>query len=168
VSRFADLKTVRTIDLKNVVQQKDRHIQNLENIIQQNHLKICYFSQLFIDTGHGFSEEQSIVQNMQGDEQQFEFDISNYQNIKNLRFDPLNVVTALQIEHIVVIDEQGSTHELSYQPVNVYAQVSEILMFDTEDPQILITLPDTKKFRKVVIQLRYVTIGAETYQIILQ
>gem|GEM_PF-1265991 len=145
--------------------------RTLKNLLHQHQIPTRYLVQLFIDTGAGFSEEQSMIQEVTEfteNEQPFEFDLSSYENLKQLRFDPLNAMTALRIGQIVVVDGQGLTHRLNYQPVNAYAQLGEILVFDTEDSQILITWPNLEKPQKVVIRLQYMAMGTNTYRFLLQ
>jgi hypothetical protein len=150
--------------------RKDQHIQNLEAILRKNDLPITYLAQLFIDTGSGFNEEQSIVKTVVREEQQFEFDLSAYQNIKQLRFDPINTLTVLQIAQITILDHEDHLHLISHcrAIANFYQQINGIV-FETNDPQMLIEdLRGIIRPKKITIRLKYLAIGNEVYKILLQ
>jgi hypothetical protein len=51
-------------------------------------LGMLNFSQLFYDTGKDFNEEESIKLNISERNNQYIFDLSHVENIKNLRFKP--------------------------------------------------------------------------------
>ncbi|MGD9975008.1 MAG: glycosyltransferase family A protein, partial [Desulfatirhabdiaceae bacterium] len=54
-------------------------------------------AQVYVDTGLGFNEKQSVFQYVSGDEQIQEFDISRFQDIRGLRLDPVNDCAVLHI-----------------------------------------------------------------------
>lgn len=64
---------------------------SLEEFRQRRKLSECMVSQLFVDTGNGFSEEEKISAERRLDEKRFEltFDLSGFASVRALRFDPL-------------------------------------------------------------------------------
>jgi len=57
-----------------------------------------YFAQLFIDTGQGFNESESLVRKLvpADSQQDIEFDLNVFPAIEQLRFDPINAPAAGQ------------------------------------------------------------------------
>jgi len=129
-----------------------------------------YFAQLFIDTGLGFSEEQSIFQPITGEESQLEFDLSGYQAIQRVRFDPLNDLTMLEIEQMLVLDDQGTVHQVQMDDCQTNATYNATytekvcLVFETIDPQMVINVQQIPRPLKVTFRLKYLTMGEETYR----
>jgi len=124
-----------------------------------------YFAQLFIDMGLGFSEKQSILQPITGEESQLEFDVSGYQEIQRVRFDPLNDLTMLEIEQMLVLDDQGTVHQVQVVDYQTNATYTEqvCLVFETIDPQIVINVQPIPRPLKVIFRVKYLTIGKELY-----
>ncbi len=121
-------------------------------------------AQLFIDTGTGFLEAQSITQPITGAETQLEFDLSAYQGIRLLRFDPLNDLTILEMQQFVIQDGQGTWHQLVNFQTNLTYAKDNYLVFGTNDPQILIDVQQIQRPLKVIFQFKYVTLGEKTYR----
>jgi len=98
-----------------------------------------YFTQLFIDQGNGISEESSIrlPVSENAELQEFIFELSNYENITNLRLDPLNDSCVIEIEKLSLTKHDGT--ELDLVP-NVVTEVcshhGKSYFFDAHDPQI--------------------------------
>ncbi|DAB29398.1 MAG TPA: hypothetical protein CFH84_09750 [Sulfurimonas sp. UBA12504] len=97
------------------------------------------FSQLFIDQGNGISEESSIRLPVAGNDevQTFTFDISKYENITNLRLDPLNESCVLEIERLVLVKVDESEVDLTPKiSANVCSHHGKSYFFEFFDPQI--------------------------------
>lgn len=86
-------------------------------------------SQLFVDTGEGFSEEQKLVAEAKLADGKFSvtFDLRGYQNVRRVRFDPLEGSPC-----VCRIDEARTTGKL--RPKNAVAAVPEGDLFLTLDP----------------------------------
>ncbi|CAK0763193.1 O-antigen biosynthesis protein [Gammaproteobacteria bacterium] len=125
-----------------------------------------YYAQLFIDTGIGFNEGQSINVPVHGQEHIIEFDLSDYDNVKNLRFDPVNDILIFYLKNIQIINAAGEIISITTYQSNAYNQSDQNLLFNTVDPQIIFT--SVEHAVKVIISLEYIAIGAVAYSYILQ
>ncbi len=126
---------------------------NLEKIMPN------YFTQLFVDEGHGFSEDRCIIYPIQNNEHYFEFELSHCSNIVGLRFDPVNAESIVLFNQITGIDNNGIPHQLSCKIENAEQIAPNMFEFNHSDPQILINI-DTIKLSKVIISITYMRIGS--------
>jgi hypothetical protein len=101
-----------------------------------------------------------------GEEQQLEFDLSQYHGIQYLRFDPLNGLTCVEIRQILVLDNQGTVHQITNCQVNTVYAKEGCPVFDTIDPQILIHLQPIEYPIKITFHLKYLTLGEKTYRLL--
>ncbi len=102
---------------------------SLEEFRRKLREKEYMVSQLFVDTGEGFSEEQKLVEEAKLKDGKFSvaFDLSAYQNVRAVRFDPLEGRPC-----ICRIDAAQTTGKL--QAENAAAAVPEGDLFLTADP----------------------------------
>ncbi len=145
------------------VAQQTQQLQQLRHELEPL-LHPPYVAQLFIDTGLGFSESQSILHPVTGEETELEFDLSAYPKIRQLRFDPLNDLTILEMQQFVIQDDQGMWHPLVNFQTNLTYAKDNYLVFGTNDPQILIDVQPIQRPLKVIFQFKYVTLGEKTYR----
>ncbi|QSZ40927.1 glycosyltransferase [Sulfurimonas aquatica] len=128
------------------------------------------FIQLFIDQNKGISEESSIKLpvNQPSEIQEFTFDISNYENITNLRLDPLNDSCVIEIEKLSIIKLDGSE-------VNVLPKISandcthhdKNYFFEYHDPQIYfedLSSQELKGTISLMANIRYLHISNDALQ----
>jgi len=134
--------------------------KTLEQLVPSQ--RLC--AQLFIDTGSGFSEEQSIVKTVTVGEQQLEFNLSAYPKIKQLRFDPLNDLTYVEIQQITVRDDNGISHQVLKCQTNACLQHGNHLWFDHGDPNLVLDLLNLPKPQQITVRLKYLTLGNDTYR----
>ncbi len=178
---FSEDKTKKYFELENVFQEyvhgKDRkyfifskYLQNAYPFcpgnIKSNHelhkITSHHIAQLFVDTGCGFNKTESITKPVHGTERTIEFDLSSFHNIKALRFDPLNDLTAIHLDHIHLVVEEGNIIPIEQHQTNACYQKGNYLIFDTKDP--IIALPfSVEHAQKFVISMEYVTLGNDTY-----
>ncbi len=102
---------------------------SLEEFRRKLREKEYMVSQLFVDTGEGFSEEQKLVEEakLKGGKFSVAFDLSAYQNVRAVRFDPLEGRPC-----VCRIDAAQTTGKL--QAENAAASVPEGDLFLTIDP----------------------------------
>jgi GT2 family glycosyltransferase/ubiquinone/menaquinone biosynthesis C-methylase UbiE len=145
---------------------RDECIAQLQNKIYKmgNH----YAAQLFIDTGKGTSEEQSILRKVSGKEEELEFDVSSYKGIVGLRFDPLNDVVRLRLEEIVIIDDKNMGHRVLEYTTNCSYNRDNDYTFETNDPIISFKVRDINNPDKVIIRLKYLSLGDEVNRYIVK
>lgn len=96
---------------------------------------LCW--QLFIDTGDGFNEEQSIIFEYSSLISDLSIDLSEYTNIKALRFDPANRVCLFSLNNITAETEIG-TESLLINSHNAISINQTQYYFDHDDPQLII------------------------------
>jgi len=106
----------------------------LKNLIQTNDA----FIQLFIDQGDGFSEENSIKLSVEQNakSQEFIFDLTDKENLKALRIDPLNDNCVVAIESLHVKTKEGEIDLLPLIQTNALIHHDKSYFFTTEDSQI--------------------------------
>lgn len=131
------------------------------------------FAQLFIEDINGYSEDNAIIQSIikQNETQVLEFDLKDKQNIKSLRFDPLNSSCIVEIENIHLILDDNSELDLSLQiDSNAYSSNSKKYFFDLTDPIIYFKDFDFDKINisKFKVELKYHHILKDTNEICLQ
>lgn len=102
---------------------------SLEEFRRKLREKEYMVSQLFVDTGEGFSEEQKLVEEAKLEDGKFSvaFDLSAYQNVRAVRFDPLEGRPC-----VCRINAAQTTGKL--QAENAAASVPEGDLFLTVDP----------------------------------
>ncbi|MCH5195599.1 MAG: polysaccharide pyruvyl transferase family protein [Oscillospiraceae bacterium] len=109
-------------------------IAKLENrLMEQNSTGDTLSSQLFIDTGNGFTETQKCIaiNNIIGDEIcSVRFDISRYDNICHLRFDPIEG----QFCEVEIISAEDTNGKVILYP-NASVRYGNADRFLTTDPQ---------------------------------
>ncbi|HBD09129.1 MAG TPA: hypothetical protein DCZ69_12790, partial [Syntrophobacteraceae bacterium] len=116
--------------------------------------------QLFIDTGNGFSEDQSIVLPYigQGD---FSFWLNDYGRFHRLRFDPINDSVVLRLSGLELTTDAGRTVDLQATGSNSTITVEDIYYFTTNDPQIMFDLVgiDGSNFQSARIRVEFLETG---------
>lgn len=124
---------------KPVIDIKDKYA---EYLYEMNSRKI----QLFYDYGNGFSEENSvIIAPPKSKNDWFEKEIQIPEGCKNLRIDPMNGFGYLELESIL-LDEAAVDFELNGETFD------EILVFNSDDPQIIIS--DVLNSKKLYIKFK--------------
>lgn len=102
---------------------------SLEEFRQRMKLRECMVSQLFVDTGKGFNEKEKLVLESALEEGRFTltFDLKDFENIKAVRFDPLEGNPCL-----CRIDREGTTAKLKAE--NASGKEEKGDLFLTTDP----------------------------------
>ena len=124
-----------------------------------------YFAQFFIDTGNGFNEEESIkidIDDINEGLRLFEFNLDNYRNIKNLRFDPINQSAIIEIKKIEMIDKGGNILLLTNILSNAWLNINSKFYFLDTDPICIIINKNNQilnNVKKINILIDYNKIG---------
>ena len=119
------------------------------------------FSQCFVGQQFVFSEEYSMIQTITGKEKYFEFDLTPYQHIQAIRFDPLNDAVVLKLSSIKIITQEGNEHFLSAYVSNAYSRSDQCLIFTTRDPQIYCSVPFIQHPQTLRIELEFIAVGQD-------
>ena len=109
-----------------------------------------HYAQLYIDTGNGFNEEMSIKKPINNKE----FDLSSHDDIKSIRFDPINDYVQLKIHSLKINDIVFDLFQ-----TNAFYISNDIYYFNNDDPQIYINIDKISKIKKLYIDVEYLYIG---------
>ena len=125
-------------------------------------------SELFFDTGLGFTPRQVLRQVVFGEERLLEFDLSAYGRIQQVRFHPMNAPLALHLDRIEATDAQGCCRTLAPGQSNALWQDGSHWIFQADHPWMTVDLSGVENPRKLSIHFDYLAIGAEVYPEILK
>lgn len=102
------------------------------NQLQKELLNVKQECSIYLDTGNGFSERNRLTQPYEiGVFNEIKFNISNYSNIKNIRFDPIEgCFICCDIERI-----SSNVGEFSFNSINSINTFKSIDIFLTKDAQ---------------------------------
>ncbi len=119
---------------------------------------------VFIDTGSGFHTEQSIIKKIAGDENLLEFDLKDYSGIKRIKFCPLNKMVILNLHKIEIMTAANIlNNNINYSTNALYRQ-DNLLVFETNTPEICIDITGKNTLKTLVIQLEYLAWETDKYQ----
>jgi hypothetical protein len=128
-----------------------------------------HFAQLFFKSENiQYDEFNSIVTEVTEGSEKIIFKFKSAQPVNNFRFDPLNDYVRVRIIAIQ-LQENGELLEVPFTlSSNALTIENEIYLFDTKDPQIFIEFEkDTSlEFDEIIVQLKYLSIGSETFELI--
>jgi len=115
------------------------------------------FAQLYVDTGEGFIERQSLTQWIapQSSHHALEFKLHEHSPIKAIRFDPLNLPTAVTLHKALAYDTAGREYPLRYMATNMLMQEKGSMVFIHDDPQILLGGFPSESCESLVLFLSY-------------
>ena len=132
--------------------------------------KLQDFIQLFIDQGNDFSEENSIklpvAQNAEF--QEYTFDLTDKQNIKTLRLDPLNECCVIELESLHVKKENEIIDLVPYLQTNAEMNHGKAYFFITDDSQMYVSGFEENPFenaQSLVVVLRYAHIAKDALHV---
>ncbi|WP_410512540.1 class I SAM-dependent methyltransferase [Paenibacillus sp. BR2-3] len=114
-----------------------------------------YYSQLYVDCGNSFVEEQSLRITANGNDQICDFEMTGYSEINKLRFDPLNVNCIITIKSIVCVDKLGNESVIENYESNADFSNGNTFLFLHEDPQFYFDSPKVE-LNKITINLGYI------------
>ena len=147
----------------------DRHQQLFSNNIEvwiNNLLEIhepYYSSKLYVDTGSGICDEDSISRKVEPGTSEIQFSLAGYDSIEAIRFEPIDTPAIIEIFKITVTDKQGITSELSDFTDNSIYHLSNQYYFDNDDSQCFPVLSPTelKNMNFLTIKLSYKALADE-------
>lgn len=100
-----------------------------------------HFTQIYMDDGEGFSEEESKIILLENGLEQYEVEIPVEigASLQALRFDPMECPGIVTIQQVKVTDKMGNIVDVDCNPVNAMYQQGNVAYFDKVDPQYLMT-----------------------------
>lgn len=126
-------------------------------------------TQLFFSRNEDFTEKESIkfsiscIDNIQ----EFIFDLSDLEFLKNLRLDPLNEVCIVEVQKITLITLNNDFLDIQeYIDSNAFFSQEKIYFFDHDDPQFYFTNLNNinlNKVKELKVLIRYLHIGKNAY-----
>lgn len=130
--------------------------ETLEQVLAQRQGS-AYCAQLFIDTGTGYSEADSMIQPLIPSlgRQDIEFELGERAGIQAFRFDPINTAARMLIHEAEAIDHTGKPHPLAVTLSNFSGQRDGVLLFETDDPQIHLEAAPDRHYRKLRFSISY-------------
>lgn len=122
----------RNINVQQVIESKAKN--DLKNTVQ-----------VFFDYGNGFDEKQSCNYLLDKDGK-IDFEIPIASDIKQVRVDPINGMSVVNINRVVGYNKENYSVEYTSNGIKLY---DKTVLFKTDDPQIVITniKPDTTKIK---------------------
>ena len=129
-----------------------------ETLSEQNR-----FAQLYIDTGLGINQQQSLVCSLTGDDRALTFDLKGYDDIRAVRFDPINDHVVLHLHEVSVFAADQCRHVITNYETNALYQDGSNLVFNTLDPQIRIDMSCIDGPQLLSVRLDYVAVGPAVF-----
>ena len=134
--------------------------------VEQSEYSSILFSQLYLDYGNGYSEKESMINNLSDpvnvDEIIFSFKDIKKCNIKEIRFDPLNIPCALKVNQISFCLENEEIFRYSNRFSNGISDSEGVFYFSSSDPQFFLkNIPSDilNKFDTLKISLEFMSFG---------
>jgi glycosyltransferase involved in cell wall biosynthesis len=125
-------------------------------------------TELFFDTGMGFTPHQVIRQVIFGEERKLEFDLSPYGNVRQVRFHPINAPAAIYLERLEVTDGEGRCQAVACTQSNAVWAKDKHWLFQDEHPWMILDLDNTALPQQISMRLQYLAVGHEVYPEILK
>ncbi len=121
------------------------------------------FAQIFIDSGQGYNEEESIRLPiiLNNRDQEIKFKLGAFQSIKRIRFDPLNDYAVVKVNGIQAFDADGNEMEIHTVANNAQFVSSNEYFFSDKDSQIQLKLQPSEANRpvEIIANLHYMHTG---------
>jgi len=134
---------------KQLIQANDKILKlntDIEIIRNQiNSARVCNF---YFDTGNDFSEKEKINIQHKRETVNFCHEIELPQNIKAVRFDPVEGCGCF-LQSLVIKSDNGET--VNYQIMNGFRTENDGIVFTTADPQILVNLNESN-IKKITVE----------------
>lgn len=126
-----------------------------------------YVTRLYVDTGEGFNEEQTLTQKLNPLTRQISFDVSSFSRVVRLRFHPINDYCALHLNAVELSSESGYTVRLVEFLANTIDDDHTNLVFSNNTPHIQYELPDpsfhANRIARFTVSLNFLRTGKEAF-----
>lgn len=122
------------------------------NLGALNDLKVVNHAECFLDYGDGFKQEDAIQRSF-SDASEIVFDISKFDPIQQLRFDPSAIPGQVKLAGAKLVDEQNQEIKLTITSHNANWTDGLYYNFYHDDPQFIFDVPDTNNaYEKFVVE----------------
>lgn len=124
-----------------IFELKKKHVDTLKSADNISFVSNYYYSQLYIDSGQGFKEEESLVVDFNKGTNSLKFDLINSTQIGSLRFDPLNANCVMKLNAVKIEKMNGELIEISKIKSNADFKINDdTYVFTQSDPNIYIPI----------------------------
>ena len=159
IARSNDLfsfEETQKLALMNAGLQEQIAMQNIE--LDQTRQHYC---QLFVDCGGGFFEDESILLDQPENIEVICFDLSSFDQVQGIRFDPLNHSLLAQVVAVEVHYADARIVQARWTPVNAIALPENRDLFLHNDSQYIFFVDEGGwvNARKLCIRVKYCEIG---------
>lgn len=143
--------------------EKDFYKKSLNIFTSHYNIPLNCFARLLVDNGSGFTEEKLIIKKISNDEITLKFDLSDFYNIKELKFEPLNDMCAVRINNIIAVTGDKRTDRCLIKSNNAFYRRNNIFIFTSETPFIGIDMNNSFKISEIIIHLEYICMGNKVF-----
>jgi len=127
----------------------------LKKIIRPSYVEPAdHKAQIFINEGQGFSEQNSSYFSLSESSNILRLNLTEYKNIIQLRFDPLQGKGTVQIKKVVLKTAEGITYKPITDHSNSILNLEDYYIFDQDDPQIYYKI-DSQYYDSLEIEMIY-------------
>ncbi len=123
---------------------------------------IARVTELFFDTGFGFTPHQVIRRVAFGEKRTLEFRLDAAGPVRQVRFHPLNAPLAIYLDRMEATDSRGESHVLLPGQSNALWREGNHWIFRENHPWIIVDLSGVVEPRTFSVHLQYLAVGAET------
>lgn len=117
-----------------------------------------YHFKIYFDNGNSWCEENCIdIKTKIENEIEFSVKLDDYQNIKNIRIDPLNKNCILEIQNIKIEYNDGDAEDYDWSGVYFTGfKLENLFLCDNDDPQIIFENIHLSKECRIVVKIKYI------------
>ena len=163
-----DFQVLDRILMNDISPHKRKNIRNLasgSDFIQR-------FAQLYVDTGNGFSESDSVKQLLDLNKREHTVSFSlDMEGIRNLRFDPVNIPCALKVNQISIFSGDREIYTMDSPDSNGIKTQDGVYFFNNDDPQIFLnSIPSDimAEMSKITVDLEFIAYNKNALELYAQ
>ena len=140
----------------------------IENLIEQR--ERYHTCRLYLDTGNGFNEEESIGRKITEGSQHLVFNLEHFPPPRRIRIDPVDSSACVRIDFLILKQREAPTRlAVDRLPSNAACRIGNVLMFSDTDPQIrLPALEDERTIHSLELGLTLLSVGEQSLREIIE
>ena len=121
-----------------------------------------WMAQVYVDTGMGYNEKQTVVAFVGGDERALEFDIRRFQHVQGIRIDPVNGPAVICLHRILLQDASGQKRNATIRFHNALSEEAGHYVFTNADPHWILDGVDGS-ISSIRVDLDFLAIGNDAF-----
>lgn len=122
---------------------------------------------LYLDTGRGFRERETVTRVISGETRRVAFDIGAFAPVGAIRLDPVNDRAALRVIDLRAYTAGGREVPLREYKHNAFHRRGTLFFFTSDDPWIVYH-PEDGGVARVELEIEYLAFGTDTYRRIIE